>query len=195
MDAPAPESDLQLVARLQKGDKTAFREIVRRHQDKVYRLALRLTRDEARAQDAMQDAFLQVYRKIDQFQEHSAFTTWLYRITVNAALDHRRRRRSDALMDEIPAGLSDTGPSPHQRAVEAQRSDLLKEALQRIPEHYRVPLVLCHVEGLPVEEVARVLDLPEGTVKSRLFRARAILKETIRRHYPALMPAIPGEAS
>src|SRR4051794_4069447 len=83
-EAPEKESDLQLVARLQQGDKTAFRELVRRHQDKVYRLALRLTRDEARAQDAMQDAFLQVYRKISQFQEQSAFTTWLYRITVNA---------------------------------------------------------------------------------------------------------------
>ena len=188
-------ADVDLIRQVLAGRVELFEALVRRYQRLVATAALRMGVPRQEIEDVANVVFLKVYRNLKSYEPQHALSTWLYRITVNAALDHRRRRRSDALMDEIPAGLSDTGPSPHQRAVEAQRSDLLKEALQRIPEHYRVPLVLCHVEGLPVEEVARVLDLPEGTVKSRLFRARAILKETIRRHYPALMPAIPGEAS
>jgi RNA polymerase sigma-70 factor (ECF subfamily) len=92
-------------------------------------------------------------------------------------------------MEEIPASLADSGPSPADSASERARAGLLRQALERIPDHYRVPLILVHVEGLAVGEAARALDLPEGTVKSRLFRARAMLKEIIERHYPALAPA------
>jgi RNA polymerase sigma-70 factor (ECF subfamily) len=99
-------------------------------------------------------------------------------------------------MDEIPDSLTDDRPSPHQTAAAEERAGILHEALGRLPDHYRTPLVLAHVEGLAVEEVARVLNLPEGTIKSRLFRARAMLKEIIRRHYPALAPSGAfGEAS
>lgn len=188
-------ADVDLIRQVLAGRVELFEVLVRRYQRLVATAALRMGVPRQEVEDVANEVFLKVYRNLQAYEPQHALSTWLYRITVNAALDHRRRRRPDALMDEIPASLSDTGPSPHDRAAESQRSRLLKEALQRIPEHYRVPLVLSHVEGLPVEEVARVLDLPEGTVKSRLFRARAILKETIRRHYPALMPAIPGEAS
>jgi RNA polymerase sigma-70 factor (ECF subfamily) len=188
-------ADVDLIRQVLAGRVELFEVLVRRYQRLVATAALRMGVPRQEIEDVANEVFLKVYRNLKTYEPQHALSTWLYRITVNAALDHRRRRRPDALMDEIPDSLSDTGPSPHDRAAAAQRSGLLREALQRIPEHYRVPLVLSHVEGLPVEEVARVLNLPEGTVKSRLFRARAILKETIRRHYPALMPAIPGEAS
>jgi len=99
-------------------------------------------------------------------------------------------------MEELSPSLADGRPGLDEQASEKQRAGLLQEALGRVPGHYRAPLVLAHIEGLPLEEFARGLDLPEGTVKSRLFRARAILKEIIRRHYPALAPAgADGDAS
>jgi RNA polymerase sigma-70 factor (ECF subfamily) len=187
-------ADVDLIRQVLAGRVELFEVLVRRYQRLVATAALRMGVPRQEIEDVANEVFLKVYRNLKSYEPQHALSTWLYRITVNTALDLRRRRRPDARAEEIPDNLRDSGPSPHERAAEAQRSRLLHEALRRIPEHYRVPLLLSHVEGLPVEEVARVLELPEGTVKSRLFRARAILKETIRRHYPALMPALPGEA-
>jgi RNA polymerase sigma-70 factor (ECF subfamily) len=193
MDAPvtAPLSDRELVARLQAGDRTAFRELVRRHQDKVYRLALRLTRDESRAQDAMQDAFLQVFRKIGQFQEQSAFTTWLYRITVNAALMRMRseKRHNETSLDEASPRYNDSGEIAEpvddwSSAVddEAANRELAKHAavaVDALPETYRSVFVLRELEDLSTEEVANILDLTVPTVKTRLHRARLALRKAL----------------
>lgn len=185
------ESDLHLVARLQKGDKAAFREIVRRHQDKVYRLALRLTRDEARAQDAMQDAFLQVYRKIDQFQEHSAFTTWLYRITVNAALMRmrtERRHRETSLEEaspryteggEIAEPVDDWSAAVDDDAANKELAEHAKVAIDALPETYRSVFILRELEDMSTEDVANILDLTVPTVKTRLHRARLALRKAL----------------
>lgn len=186
-----PESDLQLVARLQKGDKTAFRELVRRHQDKVYRLALRLTRDESRAQDAMQDAFLQVYRKVDQFQEQSAFTTWLYRITVNAALMRMRseRRHREAPLEEaspryteqgeIAEPVDDWSAAVDDDAANRELALHAQKAIDELPDPYRSVFVLRELEDLSTEEVANILDLTVPTVKTRLHRARLALRKAL----------------
>jgi RNA polymerase sigma-70 factor (ECF subfamily) len=191
MDAPAPESDLALVARLQQGDKSAFREIVRRHQDKVYRLALRLTRDEARAQDAMQDAFLQVYRKIEQFQENSAFTTWLYRITVNAALMRLRsekRHRETSLEEaspryteqgEIAEPVDDWSTAVDDDAGNRELAQHAQVAIDRLPETYKSVFVLRELEDLSTEDVAQILELTVPTVKTRLHRARLALRKAL----------------
>jgi len=188
---PGAESDLALVARLQQGDRTAFRELVRRHQDKVYRLALRLTRDEARAQDAMQDAFLQVYRKIGQFQEQSAFTTWLYRITVNAALMRMRseKRHREASLEEASPRYSEQGeiaePVDDWSAAvddDAGNRELAKYAqiaIDELPETYKSVFVLRELEEMSTEDVAQILDLTIPTVKTRLHRARLALRKAL----------------
>jgi RNA polymerase sigma-70 factor (ECF subfamily) len=185
------ESDLQLVARLQQGDKTAFRELVRRHQDKVYRLALRLTRDEARAQDAMQDAFLQVYRKISQFQEQSAFTTWLYRITVNAALMRMRsekRHRETSLEEaspqyteqgEIAEPVDDWSSAVDDEAGNRELAVYAPQAIDELPDPYTADFVLRELEDLSTEEVAKILELTVPTVKTRLHRARLALRKAL----------------
>jgi RNA polymerase sigma-70 factor (ECF subfamily) len=95
--------------------------------------------------------------------------------------------------EEIPIHLADTRPSPLQRAGDEERAGLVQQAIGRLPDHYRLPLVMVHAEGLGLDEVARVLGLPEGTVKSRLFRARAMLRQIIHRHYPGLEPEAAGE--
>lgn len=185
------ESDLALVARLQAGDKTAFREIVRRHQDKVYRLALRLTRDESRAQDAMQDAFLQVYRKIGQFQEQSAFTTWLYRITVNAALMRMRsekRHRESSLEEaspryseqgEIAEPVDDWSAAVDDDAGNRELAKYAQIAIDELPDTYKSVFVLRELEEMSTEDVAQILDLTIPTVKTRLHRARLALRKAL----------------
>ncbi len=189
-------TDVELVQEVLAGHVDRFEVLVRRYQRLVATAALRMGTPRQEIDDVCNEVFYKVFRSLNRYRPTHAMSTWLYRITVNAALDRRRAHRHDAQMDEIPTTLTDDGPSPHQLADDRQRCAILHEALGRLPEHYRAPLVLAHVEGLAVEEVARILNLPEGTIKSRLFRARAMLKEIIRRHYPALAPAGAfGEAS
>ncbi|GAC1352234.1 MAG: RNA polymerase sigma factor RpoE [Polyangiales bacterium] len=188
--AAAP-TDLALVGRLQRGDRSVFRELVRRHQEKVYRLALRITRDEARAQDAMQDAFLQVFRKISQFQEQSAFTTWLYRITVNAALMRmrsERRHRETSLDDasprytdagEIAEPIDDWSPAVDDDAGNRELAAHAAKAVDALPEAYRSVFLLRELEDLSTEDVAQILDLTIPTVKTRLHRARLALRKAL----------------
>ena len=181
-------TDVELVQEVLAGRVERFEILVRRYQRLVATAALRMGTPRQEVEDVSNEVFYKVFRSLKRYRPTHALSTWLYRITVNAALDRRRAHRHDAQMDEIPASLTDDRPSPHQVADESDRARVLREALGRLPKHYRAPLVLAHVEGLAIEEVARVLNLPQGTIKSRLFRARAMLKEIIRRHYPALAP-------
>ncbi len=182
-------TDVELIREVLAGQVDRFEILIRRYQRLVGAAALRMGTPRQEVEDVASEVFYKVYRSLKSYEPTHAFSTWIYRITINAALDRKRSRRHDSKLDEIPAGLADTRPSPFENAEERDRAGRLQKALLRIPGHYRAPLVLAHVEGLPVEEVARVLDLPEGTVKSRLFRARAMLKEIIRRHYPDLAPS------
>jgi len=181
-------TDLELVQEVLAGRVEAFAILIRRYQRLVATAALRMGVPRQEVEDVASEVFYKVFRSLRRYEPSHALSTWLYRITVNAALDHKRARRHDARSEEIPASLADGGPSQLDAAAGRQRASLLHEALQRLPDHYRSPLVLSHVEGLPLDQVARILDLPEGTVKSRLFRARAMLKTIIRRHYPGLAP-------
>lgn len=181
-------TDVELIREVLAGRVELFEILVRRYQRLVATAALRMGVARQEVEDVANEVFYKVFRNLKRYEPRHALSTWLYRITVNAALDHKRGRRHDALAEEVPASLADNRPSPHDEADEEQRARLLQEALGRIPGHYRAPLVLAHIEGLSVDEVARILDLPEGTVKSRLFRARAMLKAMIRRHYPSLAP-------
>jgi RNA polymerase sigma-70 factor (ECF subfamily) len=182
-------TDGELVREVLAGRVDRFEILVRRYQRLVATAALRMGMAREEIDDVTSEVFFKVFRSLHRYAPQHALSTWLYRITVNAALDRRRARRREARREELSPSLADGRPSPRDRAEAGERSRLLREALGRVPDHYRVPLILVHVEGLPLEEAARALDLPEGTVKSRLFRGRAILKEIIRRHYPALAPA------
>lgn len=189
-------TDVELVREVLAGRVDRFEILVRRYQRLVATAALRMGIAREEIDDVTSEVFFKVYRSLSRYQPQHALSTWLYRITVNAALDRRRARRRQALQEEISPALADGRPSPRDVAEAGERAGLLREALKRVPEHYRVPLILVHVEGLPLDEAARALDLPEGTVKSRLFRGRALLKDIIQRHYPALAPATAdGDAS
>jgi RNA polymerase sigma-70 factor (ECF subfamily) len=172
-----PEPDEVLVRRTVAGDGAAFTELVRRHERRMFAVAVRMLGREEDALDATQDAFLTVYRKIEQFRGESAFSTWLHRITVNACYDVLRKRARQPMLHLATDDDRDYEPGPpvedHAEAVagglDAQR------ALEQLPPDFRAVLVLVDVQDLSYEEVADVLGIPIGTVRSRLHRGRLAL--------------------
>jgi RNA polymerase sigma-70 factor (ECF subfamily) len=167
---PEPD-DRELVRRSLDGDQHAFRLLVGRHERKVFNLAYRMLGRAEDARDATQDAFLACYRNLGRFRGDAAFGTWLHRIAVNACYDHLRRK-VPAPMDLATLPDAPIGPDPADRAADTVD---VHRALASLPPDYRAVLILHDVQGRPYEEVASVLDVPLGTVKSRLHRARAAL--------------------
>jgi RNA polymerase sigma-70 factor (ECF subfamily) len=158
---------------------------VRDNQHRVYRVALGILKDPDAAMDVTQESFLRIYRNLPSFRSEAAFSTWAYRIAVNLSLDAARRRRSfeplppddDAAWDASPAGV----PVPTPELVASVREDARRtlDAVGHLPERHRAILVLREVEGLSYEQLARVLQIPKGTVMSRLFHARLKLQKAL----------------
>jgi RNA polymerase sigma-70 factor (ECF subfamily) len=172
-------SDQDLLARHVEGDPEAFGELVRRHRDRLWAVALRTLGDREEAADAVQDALVSAYRAAHTFRGQSAVTTWLHRITVNACLDRARKAASRRTSPVDDAERLEQLLEPHESAsAPAERNDLhreLLEALRTLPANQRAALVLVDMQGYPVAEAARILDVPTGTVKSRCARGRARL--------------------
>ncbi|MEU6462435.1 RNA polymerase sigma factor SigM [Streptomyces sp. NPDC046976] len=185
-------SDQELLTRHVQGDPDAFGEIVRRHRDRLWAVALRTLGDREEAADAVQDALVSAYRAAGTFRGQSAVTTWLHRITVNACLDRARKAatRKTAPVDDTER--LEQLLEPHESAsAPAERNDLhrqLIEAMGTLAPEQRAALVLVDMQGYPVAEAARILDVPTGTVKSRCARGRARL-------LPLLSHLRPGRGS
>ena len=181
-------SDQELLARHVQGDPDAFGEIVRRHRDRLWAVALRTLGDREEAADAVQDALESAYRAAGTFRGQSAVTTWLHRITVNACLDRARKAatRKTAPVDDTER--LEQLLEPHESAsAPAERNDLhrqLIEAMGTLAPEQRAALVLVDMQGYPVAEAARILDVPTGTVKSRCARGRARLLPLLRHLRP-----------
>ncbi|WP_406331371.1 RNA polymerase sigma factor SigM [Streptomyces sp. NBC_00203] len=172
-------SDQDLLARHVEGDPDAFGELVRRHRDRLWAVALRTLGDREEAADAVQDALVSAYRAAHTFRGQSAVTTWLHRITVNACLDRARKAASRKTSPVDDTERLEQLLEPHESAsAPAERNDLHRELLQALdtlPADQRAALVLVDMQGYPVAEAARILDVPTGTVKSRCARGRARL--------------------
>jgi len=161
--------------------QVAFEQLVAEYGDRVFGIALRITGSPSDAEDAMQDAFLSAYRAWPQFRAESSPTTWLYRIAVNAALQ-RARTRDDHLVerDEELAQIVDWTADAESATVRAELHAQIEQAIALLPEVLRVTLVLRDLEGLSTAEAATVLDVSEAAVKSRLHRARAVLRRHLQ---------------
>ncbi|MCX4511987.1 RNA polymerase sigma factor SigM [Streptomyces sp. NBC_01619] len=172
-------SDQELLDRHVAGDPDAFGELVRRHRDRLWAVALRTLGDREEAADAVQDALVSAFRAAHTFRGQSAVTTWLHRITVNACLDRARKAASRKTSPVDDTERLEQLLEPHESAeAPAERQDLHREllaALATLPADQRAALVLVDMQGYPVAEAARVLDIPTGTVKSRCARGRARL--------------------
>jgi RNA polymerase sigma-70 factor, ECF subfamily len=168
-----PEDDVTLLRRHVDGDHEAFGELVRRHRERLWAVALRTLGDPEDAADALQDALINAFRRAGSFRAESAVTTWLHRIVVNACLDRVRHAAARPVM-ALSEEASPSSAVPDAGAQTVLRLDL-EAALATLPDEQRVPLVLVDVEGYAVAEVAELLAIPVGTVKSRCARARARL--------------------
>lgn len=182
MDEKTPSDtvdDRELLARHLDGDPRAFGEVVRRHRDRLWAVALRTLGDREEAADAVQDALVSAYRAAHTFRGQSAVTTWLHRITVNACLDRARKAAARPASPIAEPERLETLVEPQESAAApAERRALHREllaALAQLPHDQRAALVLVDMQGYPVAEAARILDVPVGTVKSRCARGRARL--------------------
>jgi RNA polymerase sigma-70 factor (ECF subfamily) len=186
------ELERSLLQRLRARDERAFRELIDGHRDRVYNITYRMLGNRAEAEDVAQEVFIAVFRMIDTFREESKFSTWLYRVAVNHAKNRIKylARRHDRQQDELDesagqvAASGPAGPMPRpDRAVEgAQMEKVLQEAIASLDEDHRVVVILREVEDLSIEEICEITGLPDGTVKSRLHRARLALRKKITRH-------------
>ena len=170
-------TESELIARAKAGDQGAFEQLVLDNQNRVYSLALRMLGDPEDAQDAAQEAFLNAWRALPTFKGESSFSTWVYRLTSNACIDHlrRRKRRRDLEVASLTGedGESDWEPADHQA------DPALEAGLQALPDHQREILVMRELSGLSYQEIGAALDLDLGTVKSRIARARLALKKIL----------------
>ncbi|QCP52878.1 RNA polymerase sigma factor [Trinickia violacea] len=187
---PVADDDLSIVRRIAAGDRSAFELLMRRHNRRLYRLARATLRNDAEAEDALQDAYLSAYRSIGQFRGDAAPLTWLSRLVLNACFGRLRRdtRRQNVypIVDlnphaEIDAMSAPDSDTPDNAAARAEVRALLERKLDALPEAFRVVFVLRSVEEMSVEETAQCLDIPEATVRSRHFRAKSLLRESLAR--------------
>ncbi|MFD2417996.1 RNA polymerase sigma factor SigM [Amycolatopsis pigmentata] len=177
MTAAVP-TDADLIARHVSGDPQAFSELVRRHRDRMWAVALRTLRDPEEAADALQDAFISAFRAAGNFRAESQVTTWLHRIVVNACLDRVRRKQARPTVPLPETGLNEPA-TPRDSMSDRETRLVIDEALAQLPEEQRMPIVLVDVEGYSVSETATMLGIAEGTVKSRCARGRAKLAKVL----------------
>lgn len=173
----AGPDDGQLVAAAIAGRSEAFGTLVERYERAIYHLCLRTMRDPEEARDCAQEAFFKAFRSLRTFKPGSKFSTWIFSIAYHACCDRlgRRKRYTD---DELPE-RADPGPGPAQIAERNDEAQALRAAISELPEKYRTVITLYHLQGRQYEEIAQVLDLPMGTVKTHLFRAKELLRKAL----------------
>lgn len=185
----ASDTDKQLVARVQQGDKRAFDLLVLKYQHKIISIIGRFVKDNSEVYDVAQEAFIKAYRAIGNFRGDSAFYTWIYRIAVNTAKNHlvsRGRRPPSRDLDVEEAefyvgsgnSLKDIA-TPENQLMRDQLEEVVYKAIRELPEDLRTAVTLREMEGLSYEEIAKVMDCPVGTVRSRIFRAREFIDQRI----------------
>jgi RNA polymerase sigma-70 factor (ECF subfamily) len=191
-----PADEKALIARCKAGDKTAFDDLIRRYERRIYNFAYRLCGNHEEAGDIAADTFVRVYTSLANFRGESSFLTWLFRVITNIYLDERKRQRArpkqslDELIEldenSLVRQIEDRSPTPEERLEATERTEILQRAILQLPEFQRVMVVLYHTENRSYEEIAELLDLPIGTVKSRLNRARLTLRQILepdREHF------------
>ncbi len=183
------QDDLVLIRRAQDGDRTAFNELISRHEAKAFQYAFRLTRNVDDASDIAVEAFVRAYSAVRHFKGQSAFSTWIYRIVTNCFLDHRKRDKSRMLVSldaptqnsesDLRMQIEDDAPTPYDRSATSDRESKMQAAVAKLPEYQRAMIVMYHAELMSYEKISEALDLPIGTVKSRLNRARVSLRDLL----------------
>jgi RNA polymerase sigma factor (sigma-70 family) len=181
-------ADLKVIRRCKRGEEDAFAQILERYRAPIYNLCYRMTRNPEDARDLGQEIFIKVFSLLDRYDEEYAFSSWLFRIATNHCIDHLRRNRLRFLSLERDGGyddeeaemqIPDPGPRPDVKLQRREAVERLEEVIAELPPHYRVITLLRHDQELSYEEIAEVLDLPLGTVKARIHRARNMIQQIL----------------
>ena len=173
-------NEILLISRARGGDRDAFGELVEQYRDNVYRLAYRMCGNAYDADEAAQEAFVAAWRALPNFRGDAKFSTWLYRLPTNAAIDvMRREKRHQTVGDGEMIEVADDADSPQETVERTEQQEAVQKALSTLSEEYREVLLLRYMEELDYAEIAEVLQLPSGTVKSRINRAKAALKTAL----------------
>ncbi len=187
-------SDIELIQRALAGDQQGYREILKRYRAPLYNLLFRMVHNKMEAEDLVQEAFIKAFGALATFNDEYAFSTWLFKIAINNCIDHFRKKRLktfsldkpiDAKDGEIRRELPDASYQPDNTLLSKEKEQLIEEAIQNLPEKYRISIILRHTEEKSYEEISQILNIPLGTVKARIFRAREMLKKQLK---PKLFP-------
>jgi RNA polymerase sigma-70 factor, ECF subfamily len=178
-------TDVEVIGRVRDGDTALFEVLMRRYNQRLYRIARAIVKDEVEAEDVMQQAYLNAYLHLDQFAEKASFSTWLIKIAIYEALARSRRRggaeRRSALEsdEDTVTDIKDRAPDPEHQAFATELRSLLESAVDSLPEPHRLVFTLRHIEGLSTAETAESLGISEDNVKTRVHRARALLRDDL----------------
>lgn len=188
-DVTGENEDADLVRRCLSGDQRACRDLVRRYERPVYSVLMRVVRRSEDAEDLVQETFVKVFRALERYDPERSFAAWIFTIASRLAIDHLRRRRVQTVSlnvtdagsgEERTMDVEDTGLKPDEVTSHAEEEVQANELIDSLPEHYRIVVLLRHQQDLSYEEISEALNLPLGTVKARIHRARALLKDRIQ---------------
>ena len=188
-------TDAELAARIGRRDQAAFETLMRRHNGKLFRVARAIVRDDAEAEDVLQDGYLEAYKRIGDFRGEAQLSTWLTRIVINQALMRLRKQKRERVVVPFRSGddrgphesevVDDKAESPRDATMRAEARRILERRIDELPVAFRAVFVMREVEDMTVEETAACLSIPTATVRTRLFRARALLRESLARDLDA----------
>ncbi len=173
-------TDSELAARCLNGDNDAFSELITRYKRLIYSVACKFSKDSEEIDDMAQDAFIKIYRSLSKYDDKYKFSTWSVKVATNICLDHVRRKKFNLVsLDEIESFTGSTCNTPEEYYLKKEKSQVLQDAIDGLPEIYRVPIVLYHQKGMSYKEIAEHLGKPMSIIKNRIFRARHALRENL----------------
>lgn len=172
-------TDAELVSQCIDGDSSAFEEIVTRYKKLVYSVVYKMISDREEVNDVSQEVFIRLYKSLEKYNPEYKMSTWIVKITSNLCLDTLRKKKQDTVTLDDAIGVSSDVDTPEETLIKNQRSLLLKNAINELPEKYKILIVLFHNNGMSYEEMTKVLNEPMSIIKNRLYRARLMLKEKL----------------
>ncbi|WP_058486311.1 RNA polymerase sigma factor [Defluviitalea phaphyphila] len=168
--------DYEIVQRCLNGEKEMFEELISRYKNLVYSIILRMVSDSEEANDLAQEVFIKIYKNLDKYNPKYKFSTWVMKITTNLVIDARRKQKQSPIYIEDMLHETSTNESPEEGYLRQERSKEVRDALNTLPDMYKIPIILFHQQGLSYQEIANVINEPLSKVKNRIFRARKMLK-------------------
>lgn len=178
-----------LIKKAIEGDETAYKKLLENYRGAIFNLLYKMVRNREETEDLVQEAFMKAFNALPTFNDEYAFSTWLYKIAINNCIDHIRKKKLKTYSidkpvpskeGELEREFPDTSMSPDKHILSEEKSNIIETAIEDLPENYRIVIVMRHKEEKSYEEIAEILNIPLGTVKARIFRAREVLKKKLK---------------